>query len=445
MTTASDLWGQDSPRNADLRRLMLMCKTGGQFIYLVCVGAGDAFINRYFPTLRMYVNQNKLRLLVADEKPLERIIQERVGQALRSDKKAADNLKEKYEEFASYVKGDKPVLFVNTLDDHDKIWYDHIRADIVLVLVPDDVHIRVAKRWLNRSTLILVEKPYNRDLEEVKQFEDDLKRITNEPGGPHPITWVCPFDHYLAKIADYAVNKESSFVPFNRERLIERIGGLKSVEFGLLEAGPVESWRLKSLEAGMIYDLFSHVLAMLDLEVRVETFSHERVNRIAVARHSIQPIRGKARTNKDTFIAETFAYFDFKLFDRNGNRIPITGSVGKGVGDRDDKFLTFTGETGWLKCDLNPHGSKEILIKESRDDAGSIATIKGGHAEFIATLLDGKYIEEPIGRLAGDTAVQILHILNSIRGRIPKTMYEYEIGTDKATIENNATLLRFRS
>lgn len=424
---------------------MLMCETGGQSIYLVCVGAGDAFINRYLPTLLRYVNWEKLRLLVADEKPLQKIIEERVGQALQSgDKGAAEELRQKYEELTRYVKGDKPVRFVNIRDDHDKGWYYHIRADIVLVLVPDDAHIRVAKEWLNRSTLILVEKPYNRDLHEVREFEENLKQITHEYGGPHPTTWVCPFDHYLAKIAEYAVNKERSFVRYNRERLIERIGGLRSVEFGLVEAGPVEAWRMKSLEAGMIYDLFSHVLAMLDLEVRVETFSPGRVNRVAVARHKSRPsaARGKPKTNKDKFTAETFAYFDFELSDYKGNWIPIRGAVGKGVGKQDEKFLIFTGAAGWIKCDLNPNGTKQIFLKERDSDPGAIFAIKGGHAEFVETLLHGRYIEEPIGRLAGDTAVQILNILNNIRGRIPKEMYEYNIGDDKADIEEMATALR---
>src|SRR5262249_20318796 len=155
------------------------------------------------------------------------------------------------------------------------------------------------------------------------------------------------FDHYLAKIAGYVFNKE-------RDQLSERIGRLARVEFGILEAGPVEPWRAEALRAGMIYDLFSHVLAMLSEELNLSAFHPNNVRQIAVARHKIPEFE---------FAGDAFAYFDFSLDDHRGRPITVTGAVGKGVGESDDKFFTFIGEHGSIKCSL---GSKHILIKEAR-------------------------------------------------------------------------------
>jgi len=287
----------------------------------------------------------------------------------------------------------------------------------------------------------LVEKPYNREFDEAEEFEDLLNAMANQSGGHVPTTWVCPFDHYLAKIAEYVFNREKPFLSHSMGGLIERIGGLIRIEFAILEAGPVEEWRRESLQAGMIYDLFSHVLAMLYVEVDLSTFSYFRVNRIAVARHENATAEGE----RQRFGGDTFAYFDFVLSTYSGRSVSIRGSVGKGVGERDEKYLTFIGETGWIKCDLTPHGSKHVLIKEGDKDAMEkpIFGIKGGHIEFVETLLAGKYIEEPIGGLTGKAAIEILKIMNKIRNKIPASIHEYPIGTDKAEIAANSTDLRF--
>jgi len=419
----------DSLRNADLRRLMLMCQTEAQIIYVVCVGAGDAFINRYWPILRRYVAQKRLNLLLCDQKPLEELAKEKVQQAKGGgEEQAANILSERYEELIRSVNGESDVRYLNVNNKSERRWYDHIRADIVFVLVPDEVHIRVAKEWLKRSTLILIEKPYNRDLQETVEFENDLRFMMNHIGGNVPVTWVCPFDHYLSKISEYTFKKE-------QHQLFTRIGTLIKVEFGILEAGPVEPWRAESLRAGMIYDLFSHVLAMLSVEIDLSTFRHDQVRQIKVAQHNPCPLG---------FNGDTFAYFDFDIKDYQGRLIKVNGAVGKGVGKRDEKFLTFIGEFGSIKFDLDPKGSKQILIKEDRSGMEQpIYKVGQGHEEFLTTLLIGKYIEEPIGGLSGNIAIDILRIMNRIREKIPTLTYKYEVGISKDNIANYATSLRF--
>ena len=417
-----------SSRNTDLHRLMLMCKTEAQVIYVVCVGAGDAFINRYWPILRMRAALGSLKLLVADEEPLRELVQSKVSDAKASGEQlAASRLEQRYKEFVDDAANSPNVRFVNVKDEKDRRWYDHIRADVVFALVPDEVHIRVAKQWLKRATLVLVEKPYNRRLEEAVEFEHDMRFMMNHIGGDVPATWVCSFDHYLSKIHEYVFNRD-------KHQLFNRIGRLTKVEFAILEAGPLELWRAGSLQAGMIYDLFSHVLAMLSIELDLSTFGHGLVRNIRVAKH-------KPSLQEREFPGDTFASFDFRLRDRQGVLVDVLGVVGKGVGSKDEKYLTLVGESGKITCDLDPSGTRQICIEEASSGkaASPIYQVGLGHEEFLQTLLSGRYAEQPIGGLSGVTAIEVLRIMNRIREGIPATIYTYDVGTPRDQIAGQAT------
>jgi predicted dehydrogenase len=421
----AEILSEDGTRNDDLRRLMLMCRTGAQEVYVVCVGVGDAFITRYWPTLRLYATQRRLRLLVADRKPLDELVEEKIGQAAQSgEQKSAEKLRNVYEELKDDCAQQSYVRYVNTEDKSHGPWYHHIRADIVLVLVPDEVHVHVAKEWLKRATLILIEKPYNRDLQETIQFEHDLNAMMEHIGENVPATWVCPIDHYLAKISEYHMMK-------GRQQLLHRIGHITEVEFSVLEAGPIEPWRADALRAGMIYDLFSHVLAMLSIELNLATFRNVRA--VKVARHKTSA----------AFSAETYAHFDFDLDDYQRRSVTVRGAVGKGVGRRDEKYLKFCGNHGYVRFDLDPKGSKQIVIKDDASKAERpIYNVRQGHPELLDTLLNGRFLKEPIGGLTGATAVEILRIMNRIREKIPSAKFhEYEVHTDKSVLETDATKL----
>jgi len=369
--------------------------------------------------------------MVVDQKPLEELAEENTKHARESgEEEAARVLSERYRELISYVEGPNNIRYVNVNSENDRRWYDHICADIVFVLVPDEIHIRVAKEWLKRSTLILIEKPYNRDLEEAIEFENDLRYMINHIGGNVPTSWVLLFDHYLSKISEYVFNRE-------RDELPSRIGRLLKVEFAILEAGPVELWRAESLRAGMIYDLFSHILAMLSVELDLSSFRYDRVNKVMVAQHEACP---------HGFGADTFAYFDFGLLDYQGRLVEVTGAVGKGVGKRDEKLLTFGGEFGSIECDLDPKGSKQILIKEHRKGEMNrpIYVVGRGHEEFLETLFRGSYIDQPIGGLTGGTAIEVLRIMNRIRQQIPAPICKYKVGAATEEIASGGTHLRFR-
>jgi hypothetical protein len=191
------------------------------------------------------------------------------------------------------------------------------------------------------------------------------------------------------------------------------------------------------LEAGMIYDLFSHVLAMLSIELNLSSFRSDQIREIKVARHKNCP------TSVD---CETFASFDFWLFDYHGRRVDVKGIVGKGVGNRDEKFLNLVGEHGLISCDLGTKRSGQTWIYKEKSGGKvkrPIYRIGKGHPEFLEAILGGTYIEQPVGGLTGDIAIEILSILGAIRGRIPHGINEYDLKTDKHAIAARASKLSF--
>lgn len=185
--TLAELLSDDSHRNRALHTLMDICRSGAQEVYCVCVGAGDAFINRYWPKLRERVNRQTLRLLVADEKPLEKFVPEiPMGSGGEGLDEKAERIRNLYEEFKDDVKRQKTkqkIKYVNINNPSDHGWYDHLKADIVFVLVPDYNHLKVAKEWLGRSTLILVEKPYSQDPIEIAVFHEVMDKMMERAGG----------------------------------------------------------------------------------------------------------------------------------------------------------------------------------------------------------------------------------------------------------------------
>src|SRR5689334_19045866 len=176
-----------SSRYADLNRLMLMAKTRAQILQIVCIGAGDAFIERYWPKLRGEVALGRISLLVADNSPLDQLKAKKVRMARNAhEDQAADRLEMLYGQLTvdncasdDSLHEERPQMihYVDLTNPTEQSWLDRIRADVVFVLVPDQYHLRVARRWLKRATLIIVEKPYDREYTVAESFEQDLSRM----------------------------------------------------------------------------------------------------------------------------------------------------------------------------------------------------------------------------------------------------------------------------
>jgi predicted dehydrogenase len=351
------------------------------------------------------------------------------------DVDAANRLETRYNELNGDIEAargtlhdeDRPrfIHYVDLSNNSEQCWLDRIRADVVFVLVPDKDHIRVARRWLKRATLILIEKPYDREYTVADAFEKELSTMISATDQSTrdslPGTVVSPFDHYLAKIHEYVQNRDTA------NRLT---GPLQKIEFALVEAGPVERWRAETLSAGMIYDLLSHVFAMLSVELDLRTFQlQNRRTKIAVARH--------AGLEDSPYKAETFATFEFIMNSYSGAAVEVRGSVGKGVGKQDMKHITLVGRDSTLRMELGR--LKPGIFTQDRDV--KIFNIYQGHPEFVESIVDGRFQDEKIGWLKGDVSLSILRSIGDIRRSIDGNMHIYKTGTSIEEISREATPL----
>ncbi len=424
-------------RNLDLINLMKICKTNSKILNVVCIGAGDVFINRYWLPLEKYITRGvdseyhekrvKIKLLVCDQLPLEELVRDRAKEAEKLSKKAENKIKNAYENFVNQIKiidkrdnDDKDIheiKYINLKDKNEKKWYIHQGATIVFILIPDGVHIKYAKEWFRRATLMIIEKPYNRQLEEASDFEDLINEFTSS-ANKQPITWVIPFDHYLAKIKGLALEP-------NQEKYFESIGALRNVEFQLTESRQLEPWRAETLEEGLIYDLFSHILALLTICIDLQTYRADYVVKFFAGKHEGSPIT-----------KETFAFIDFRLKDYKSNQVRVKGSIGKGISRDDKKFIKFIGEEGYIICRFAGKNKGPGIYRKIGDGIEAFQyNIREGHRELIEHILDGKFRNEPIGGLTGSEAIQIMKIMNSFRERIEnKKLASYKIGMEPEDI-----------
>lgn len=418
-------------RNQRITELMNACRHGYRTIIVVAVGCGDAFITRYLDAMEQLIHLDRMKLFVADKCPLQDLIASKLESAKSSgDERGFEKLKAQYGKFKAMLQ-QRPydVAYLNLCDRNDLEWYQRISADIVFVLVPDDIHVQCAEGWIRRATMVIVEKPYDRDVISTMDLEDQLRKITRSTGD-YPTTRVVCIDHYLAKIAEWVLHRDSN------NALDRQVGTIKRIEFSLCEAGEVESWRKDALQAGMVYDLFCHILAQVSHSIDLTSFLkriREPGSSILVSRHEGCPI--------DT---ESYAFFNLPhLYDHQQREVGLRGCIGKGVGSQDTKFLRIVGERGELFANFSPGASKNLTLKTSQGTEARLFAIGQGHPEMLDAIFKGHFMEEPVGGLDGSTAVNILKILASLRSkiwRVVSLMAEktYPIGTEPDVINQSA-------
>lgn len=376
MKTPLKEWFEQNPKAVEgFRILMEEAKTEGRILMVVCLGAGDAFQKRYWPTLSQLILGNRIKLAIVDSFPL------------------SDKLKD---EFAQYPRfGIKFIQCklgqVSSSQAPDEDLYGFLTADIVFVLVPDEIHVNAANDWLRRAKAIFVEKPYNRDLKEAEKFEETLTTIHKM--GKLPSTIVIPFDHYFGKIEKFILQN-------NRDEIFRHIGDhIKTIKFSLTENWPIERQRVKSLEYGMIFDLFCHILAIIHPFVNLK---------------EINLLRTKAARHHGSLIgsSDTYALFTFNApsITNVHEIINIEGMVGKGVGQKEEKWLELIGPTGTLRIDFRRDGGGIFIRKHTHRDL-RLADLEDGHRNVLKIIFEGRYVDTPAGGMTGDIALNILHLL----------------------------------
>lgn len=421
----------------NLEAVMEKCSSPNPVVSITIVGCGDAFIQRYWPTLLQYVNRRQIVLTLADQGPLEQLVSEKVGALETSQdpklKAMAEKLRRSYAEVQSFVdiNNKKPVQYFDLTSDEGRHRYERLHVtDFVFILVPDHIHLKEAKKWLPRASIIFVEKPYASTLKEAIEFEEEYHNIENSQKKRGGNAFVVPFDHYFAKITEF-------LKVFSKGKIYDDIGRIQSIEFYLTESRPPETHRTETLRGGLISDLYPHVLAVLSPFTRLG-FENRAVK--------------VARLQEGGIPTETYASLQCTMRDLDNYPVDVTAIIGKGIGESDEKYVLIKGEHGAIVINFAEHkmfGKPQVyllpkgadgLTPETMNGHGLVKVYNSGHAEFIETLLSGRYLEEPCGGLRREQAHQIMQELDHLRNQVGRlhSIPEYSPKSSKEEIFKKA-------
>ena len=264
----------------------------------------------------------------------------------------------------------------------------------VFIVTPDQYHCEVAEFWLERLApegKIFIEKPLDASLEQAKELG---RKIAGR-------NIVYGFDHYLANTYPFLQNKAS---------YLGEIGKINEIEFCISEPSEIPRQREKTLDKGVIFDLFCHVLALVGAVVSkgstcsAAMLSTVDIKEVKAAKYVNCPISG-----------ETFAWIKFIV----NNEIQVDSTVGKCIGDFEEKFMRLYGADGNIKLDFVEN---KFSVFDSQGRQTKQGVLNEKHVEsFLKGILQGK--EHPLsvpGVLTFDIALEILKILGEAKRQIGK-------------------------
>ena len=274
-------------------------------------------------------------------------------------------------------------------------------ADYIFIVTPDQTHCQVAEFWLERLNLkgkLFIEKPLDAYIKAALRLKEKIE-------GKREKEAVFVFDHYLANTYPFLQNKAS---------YLGEIGEIRKIEYNILEPFGIPQHRVKTLDKGMIFDLFCHVLALVCAVVKQNLTCSEtklravQLEDVKAAQYAGCPISG-----------ETFAWIKFRV-----NRdVEVVSAVGKCVGTCEDKFMRLYGSNGNIKLDFV---KDEFSVFDSQGSQRKQGRLNSKYVEsFLEGVLLGK--ERPLlvpGILSFDAALEILTILDEAKQQIGK-MPEY--------------------
>ena len=309
---------------------------------------------------------------------------------------------------------EKKVRYLDLENSADVRKYVNMRdIDVAFVVTPDFMHAKIAQEFLGRTKRIFIDKPLDSILRNVRMIEffpkvDDL---------------VFCYDHYLSK-----------FYPFElqTDRWLKQgiIGDVRKIEFKLLEPTLIPHHRLSALDAGMIYDLFSHGLAVITAIPNrwaypdLENLQKLKIFQVRVGKYKGCRIHGCSYSK---------IIFEVPLGKR---LIPCEARVGKGVGKKFEKILRVTGSRGKILVDIENY---QYRITDAAGKTVREGKLVYDYAEhFLAAAIN---VNNPVYKIPGamplNAGKEVLYILDEAdwrkepKGRIPR----YPVGSSTAEIE----------
>ena len=280
-----------------------------------------------------------------------------------------------------------PVKFINKKRDWNT--YESIdHVDYVFIAAPHEFHCKIAAHWLkngklNRNGKIFIEKPLDSSVENIKElekFEGVEKKII-------------AIDHYIPKI-----------VPLQKElgKRKGKYGKIKKVKFNILESDSILESRKKTLDEGLILDIFPHILAVFTKVMKAyNTFELDAdtvdILEVKTGKYEDAPIRG-----------ETFAEIIVRA-----DSISLEGYLGKAVNTQDHKVMEITFERGFLTADF-VQGNFSITTENGNVD-GSLQ--KSHISMLLDCIIDRGFDEDDISKLflSFKEGFEIVKIVSKIR------------------------------
>ncbi len=276
-------------------------------------------------------------------------------------------------------------------------------ATYVFIVTPDQYHCQIAEFWLGRLApegKIFIEKPLDAFKKSALKLRQNIKEREREDA-------VFMFSHYLATAYPFLQDKNRS---------LDQIGKVEKIEFHILESSPIPPNRVKTLNKGIIFDVFGHVLALSgalverNLTPSKSILQRVKLREVKAARYLDCPIAG-----------ETFSRIKFAF-----NNIEVVSLIGKGIGTQDDKVTIVYGTNGMSELDFL---SEAFRIFNRQGQQQSRGQLNSRHVESFLEEIIGKE-EQPIsipGVLDFDAAIEMLVILDEAKMRIEKIL-DYQAG-----------------
>ena len=277
------------------------------------------------------------------------------------------------------------------------------KSDYVFIVTPDQQHCEVAEFWLERLSTegkIFVEKPLDVSIEKARELKNEMGEVELVYG----------FDHYLAKT-----------YPFFTRNYLKRIGRISKIEFNILESNIIRESQVGTLDKGVIFDLFCHVLAVVGAMLSQDSNSLETILKAAIIRNVIS-----AQYRNCPISGETYARIEFSV----GNNTEVIATVGKGIGDNNDKCMIISGEYGQKKLDFGENNSNGNHSSQHQNKE----PLESKPVEsFLNTILQRRKLLSAPGVLSFDAALIILEKLDEAKKKAGE-MLHYNIGTSAEQI-----------
>ncbi len=372
---------------------MKQSKTGSDKRKVVLEGCNGEWAQKhYFPALLEEAYREEIELWAIDIKPRVRI---------------DNSFKNLWTSCEKYNK----VHYLNKIKD--KELYEHLSdIDYVFVIVPDKYHSEVAEGWINRLSpngKIFIEKPLDAFVRSaIKLRRKIIKEKKKEA--------IYCFDHYLASISTFLEKKEE---------YLKTIGKIERIEFQILETSSIPISRADTLNKGIVFDLFPHILVVISAILLQSSESLEqKLQNIKVLK-----VIG-AQVPKALIIGETFAKIDFIV-----REIKIEAMVGKYTGVCDSKFMKIYGLNGLAEFNFL---ERKFSIIDYQNNKKINTRLNQKHVKnFLNKVLSGKNPLLVPGVLSLDTALEILLILDEVKMRIDR-INKYKPGSSVEEILGEA-------